>query len=260
VFILGFADAKDDSWLTSPIRQAMLHSSELWLEVSPARPNEELLEELGTESGRTFFEALEPEVRERALAYVAQLGISRASIEGQRPWRAFYTLNSAFWSHHQPPYEEVHVDQVLRELAQSERKTVGYEMPTGEVFARFMAAMPDKAQSQYIEWLLDFLDEQSRGPDAATFSWIKGKPVTSRRSLDRMRSKMPDLYSVIQIQRNVWWARKIDELLSAGGTYLVAVGMLHVLGPDGIPGQLQRLGIVSRSGLEENPGLERLRN
>lgn len=258
VFIFGFADAKDDSWLTPPIRQAMLHSSELWLEVGPGRANEKLLNGIGLASGRTFFEALDPEVRERTLAYVSQLGISRAAIERQRPWRAFYTINSAFWSQHKLPYEEVYADQVLREMAQSEHKTIGYEMPTGEVFARFMAAMPDKAQSQYIEWLLDFLDEQSHGPDAAQFSWIQGKPVASQRSLDRMRSKMPDLYRVIQVQRNVWWAKKIDELLSADGTYFVAVGMLHVLGPDGIPRQLQRLRVVSHSGLEESPSLARL--
>jgi uncharacterized protein YbaP (TraB family) len=48
----------------------------------------------------------------------------------------------------------------------------------------------------------------------------------------------------MQPQRNLWWARKIDELLKTPGTYFVAVGQLHVMGPDGIPRQLERLGIT----------------
>src|SRR4051812_43378984 len=107
VFLLGFGGAKDDSWLTPPIRRAMLESSQLWLEVGPGRISDQLLDELGLESGRTFFDALQPAVRPRAQAYVEQLDIDRAAIEKQRPWRAFYSLNSAFWSHHPPLYEEV---------------------------------------------------------------------------------------------------------------------------------------------------------
>jgi len=195
-------------------------------------------------------------VRERALAYTTSLGIKKEIIETQRPWRAFYTLNSAFWSQNKLAYEQVYVDQVLRELAQSKAKNIHYEMPTWPAFARFMAAMPDEAQSQYIEWLLDFLDDYKNGSGMTAFSWIRGQPTASRRSLDRMRTRMPDLYRVMQVQRNAWWARKIDELLMAGGTYFVAVGMLHVLGPDGIPSQLQRLRVVTPSALRENPAVD----
>jgi len=58
-----------------------------------------------------------------------------------------------------------------------------------------------------------------------------------------MRTKTPALYQVMQPRRNLWWARKIDELLATRGTYFIAVGQLHVLGPDGIPRQLEKRGI-----------------
>jgi hypothetical protein len=57
----------------------------------------------------------------------------------------------------------------------------------------------NKAQSQYVEWLLDFLDDYKKGLDTASFDWIGGKPVTGQRSLDRMRTKMPDLYQSMQV-------------------------------------------------------------
>ena len=67
------------------------------------------------------------------------------------------------------------------------------------------------------------------------------------RSLDRMRTKTPELYQIMQPQRNSWWARKAYELLATGGTHFLAIGQLHVLGSDGVPRQLERLGVQVES-------------
>src|SRR5882724_7226446 len=85
------------------------------------------------------------------------------------------------------------VDAVLAEKAKRESKSVGYEMPTRESFVEFMAGMSDKAQSQYIEWLLDYMDDYKSGIDneEASFAWIKGNRTGPMRSLDRMRTKTP---------------------------------------------------------------------
>ena len=250
VFLFGFGEAKDDSWLTPRIRQAFDSSMEVWLETappeapppgqSPGPPKE--FETLGREQGRTFFDALEPQVRDRASAYVTELGIDRATIEPLRPWLAYYKINAAFWSKTKQPFEMVNVEQVLGAMAKREGKSVRYEMPSIEAIVRFFASMPDKAQSQYVEWLLDFLDENKNGLTDDSFDWIEGRQVT--RSLDRMRSRMPDLYRVMQVQRNEWWAGKIDELLAQPGPRFVGVGKLHTFGPHGIPSLLQQKGIA----------------
>jgi len=257
VYIFGFGEAKDTSWLTPAIRRAFDQSSELWLETAgPASPSTqtpaerqaaaERMTRLAHESGRTFFDVLEPSVRRRTSTWLAELGIKRDSVETLRPWRAFGVIVAAFWSTRRMSYPPVDVDGVLLAMAQASGKRVDYEMPTREAFATFMAAMPDRTQSQYIDWLLDFLDEYKRGLNDSTeaFSWIAGNPGASpQRSLDRMRTKTPELYQVMQPQRNVWWARKVYDLLASGGTHFVAIGQLHVLGSDGVPRQLERLGI-----------------
>src|SRR5262245_55036242 len=254
VFILGFGESRDTSWLTPTIRNAFAESSELWLETAGSNPSEtqqdesakraaaERMEKLAHESGRTLFDALEPPVRQRTLTYLAELGINPDSVRTFRPWRAYYTIVSGFYASRKMSYDPVPVDATLERRARSEGKTIGYEYPTREAFVTFLAAMSDQAQSQYIEWLLDVLYDYKAGlnDDDETFGWIEGRKPPMR-SLDRMRTKMPDLYEVMQPQRNLWWAGKIDELLATKGTYFVAVGQLHVLGPDGIPQQLDRL-------------------
>jgi len=267
VFLMGFGDARTDeqSWFTPSIQKAFQDSSELWLEVAPpeatagrdaatkAKADAEYQELSHEPRGRTFFDELEPRARERVLTAMAELGIQREVVEPLRPWSAYYAINRAFWSHAKLAYEPANVDQVLRTLATDQGKSVQYEMPDGVTFARFMAAMPEKAQSQYIEFLLYFLDDQKQGLNATPFDWEFGSPAAGMRSLDRMRTKLPDLYRSVQVQRNIWWARKIDELLSADRTSFIGIGQLHVLGPDGIPSQLTRLNIVSPSEIRENP-------
>ena len=261
VYIFGFGEAKDTSWLTPAIRHAFDQSSTLWLETAgPATPGTqtpaerqaaaERMTRLAHESGRTFFDVLEPSVRRRTSAWLTELGIKKDSVETLRPWRAFGVIVSAFFSSRHMSYAPVDVDAVLLEMAQAAGKRIDYEMPTREAFATFMAAMPDRVQSQYIDWLLDFLDEYKKGlnDSTETFSWIAGNPgLSPMRSLDRMRTRTPELYQIMQPQRNIWWARKVYDLLATGGIHFIAIGQLHVLGADGVPRQLERLGIQVES-------------
>jgi len=116
----------------------------------------------------------------------------------------------------------------------------------------------DEQSIEYISWLLDFIDDQGSGANSHPFEWYAGNPRESTRNLDRMRAKYPELYKIMQTMRNAWWARKINDLLASGGTYFIAIGQLHVLGPDGIPRQLQRLKDAAPLTLRENPRLEML--
>jgi len=266
VFIFGFAGAKDNEWFTPSIQQAFKESSELWLEVGHGDPTtnqepaakqaiEDQLRQMEHESDRTFFDVLSPEVRKRTLKYMTRLDIKKEAVENLRPWKAYYVLNSAYWKHAKPVAEEVYIDEVLAREAEAQHKIIHYEMPGYMEFAKFMSAMPDVAQSQYIQFLLDFVDERDKGENSAPYEWINGHPGESQRSLDRMRTRLPDLYREMQIKRNTWWAMKTDRLLDTRGTYFIGIGMLHVLGPDGIPQQLLRRKIVPPNSLHERPDL-----
>jgi uncharacterized protein YbaP (TraB family) len=246
VFIFGFGDAKDDSWATPALRRAFKASAVLWLEVShdpgtepDAASKREQLAHYA--DGRTFFDVLEPAVRARAMEYCAQLGISQERISPQRPWSAFYTINRAYWSQHKASFEPQNPDETLAKWAKHQGKPIQYEMPSQLDFARFMAAMPDEAQSQYMTFLFDFLDDQTAGRNQNEFGWINGDTTLAERAVERMRARTPDLYRIMQVERNAWWAKTIDRLLASGGTHFIGIGQMHILGPDGIPGQLRRI-------------------
>lgn len=192
------------------------------------------MKRLGYESGRTLLDVLEPAVRERTLAYAEELGMNIDSLRPMRPWRAYYAIVQAFWSKRPATHHQVDVDAVLGSMARAAGKQVGYEFPSSDPVTMLLALMPDAAQSQYIAWLLDFLDEykEGRNDPAEAFRWIDGDPGDSpTRSLDRMRTRMPELYQVMQRQRNQWWARKVSELLGTKGTRFVAIRAAARHGP-----------------------------
>jgi uncharacterized protein len=240
VYLLGAAEANDRAWYTPEIQGAFEESAELWLE-TPLDPwPAALVKERAYGGSRTFFESLEPDVRERAIAYVEDLGIEREAIEPLRPWYAYYRINGAFWKKY-PRASTENPDAVLRDFARRQGKAVKHEFENGEALMEFFASMPPLVQSQYIEMLLDFLDDEKRGINNDYVGWVDGHPST--RALDRMRIKTPELYKVMQADRNVWWAKHIEGLLAKNGMRFVLLGMNHVLGPEGVPSQLAKLGV-----------------
>src|SRR4030095_11010913 len=116
------AEARDRSWLTPTIADAFNQSQELWKEVPPpgtGGDTGELVRKLGHDATRSFYEALDPRVRGRALAYTKDLGSAPATISPMRPWLAYYTINTAFWSKAKRSDKVENPDAVLTTMAAS---------------------------------------------------------------------------------------------------------------------------------------------
>ena len=248
VYLAGFAGAPagDVSWF-APMQKGFDESSELWLEVSPARPwdkGDPALEELRHEQGRTFFDALEPSTRARVRAIMTRLSIKQEEVEKLRPWAAYYVIARAYWEQSKNVRQELNTGEFISGLAAKQNKAVHWELPTRLDEFRSFASMSDKAQSQYIDWLLDYCEDEDKGINKDELAWRNGAPTANWRNLNRMRSQYPELYHFMQPMRNLWWSQKISGFLTKGGSYFIGIGMLHVLGPDGIPATLLKHGFV----------------
>ena len=254
VYLFPFGEAKDASWLTQRVQDAFAASSELWLELGPPPPKERmdaLNQELGHDSARTLLDALTPSVRARALQYMNELKISPESVQTLRPWLAYYTFVTAFdkkYGHSEgfttASKPQLPPEWVLGARALQEHKAVHFELAM-EDWVRKLSTMPDAVQSEYLDWLFDWFDDEKNGLNRDRFDWMQGHLVS--RSIDRMRTRLPDLYEIMDGQRNRWWVRQIGDLLSRGGTYFVAIGQAHFADPRGIPTLLTEGGILKPS-------------
>ena len=249
VILLGFGEARDDSWFSPSVSSAFDGCDQLWLETAP--PNlaptsdaavQAKLQQLSHTTSGTFYDCLTPEVRNRAMKRVSELGIDQKEISSLRPWRAYNVIMSAYFRRH-PQAETKYVDQFLAKRAVAQGKKIGFEFPSTEAFFEFMAQMSPEAQDEYVSWLLTYLDEQDAGlNDRLPYDWADGHPPRMTRSLKRMID-MPPLYAALQTHRNDWWANKIVELLKIDGHHFIGVGLLHTIGPASIPNRLKSLGV-----------------
>lgn len=256
VYIFGFAEAQDRSWLTPKIQRAFDESQEIWFETPSANvgiteserkkqreEDDRLIQELGHDDTKTLFDILGPQLGDRTLKMANELGVPRDQIEHLRPWLAYYVINSAF-------VRTVHLevseypDKVLGNLAAAEKKIIRTEYATPADTTRWFASLSDEAQREHMEDLLDFIDDQKAGRNRAEYTWITGHE--DLRTLDRMREKRPAMYEAFQVARNKQWADRVAGFLSTDKTYFVAIGRNHTVGPDSIPHCLERIGFGAR--------------
>ncbi len=105
VYVMGFAQAKDRSWLTPKIARAADASQELWIEVAPldpAAPPSPVIAERGYDRTHDLFQVLPPELSARLLALLPKIGLTRDRLAPMRPWLARQAVQRAYAAS-QPP-------------------------------------------------------------------------------------------------------------------------------------------------------------
>jgi uncharacterized protein YbaP (TraB family) len=254
VYIMGFAQARDRSWLTPKIARAADESRELWVEVAPfdpAAPPSPVIAERGYDRGRDLFEVLPPTLAERLLALAPKIGLTRERLAPMRPWLARQAVQRAFAASRPTPgsssqaSDADYPERVMTARFRARGAPVKAEFPTLDDLLHHFAGYPLQAQVEDLANLLDYIDDDGRGANADAFSWLTGE--SSERFIEKMRRETPALYAVSHPQRNRWWAAKIDELLGQEGVAFVLLGNNHVLGPDSVPITLAQRGIEART-------------
>lgn len=253
VYILGFSEAKDVSWLTPTIRAAFDESKEVWFETPPPNPKsppkapttqtQPPQAKSPQELDRSLFSVLKPELSARLLAAAEKYGVPRDRLERVPVWRAYFILNGAYLAKMgmQNLGIENYADVVLSKMAFEMGKSVKSEFATDGDAMNYFISMSDAESSERLEFLLDYLSDEESGKRADRYDWVVG--ANNSRTIDSMRKKFPLLYQNEQVRRNVEWAKRIESLLSQGGTYFVAIGLQHTLGPDSVPNKLKELGL-----------------
>lgn len=262
VYILGFAEATDDSWFVPKIATALEATDVLWLETPPgsataaaegqatAPPADPELQRVFAEEAidatHDLFEVLPADVSARTLDWAGKLQIAQETLAPMRPWFARITIQQAYASQRQAAADEgqklVFPESVVIDRARQRGIPIHSEYSTIGDLLRFFAELPEPAQPEYLEELFDYFDRDEAGEnDAAKYGWTIGQPSTL--SIDLQRERTPNLYRAMHVKRNSWWTGRIEGMLAAGGTSFIMIGGNHVLGPDSIQANLSERGL-----------------
>ncbi len=139
---------------------------------------------------------------------------------------------------------------MLAKATRDGKRIDGFE--TVEEQIRFLDSMSLPAQR---EMLLSTLNESAKLDgmmEDIVDAWRHGDIEELESDMLEEVQKHEELNKVLVSDRNTRWVQRIEDLLEDDKDYLIIVGALHLVGPDGVPKQLLRKGHSVRQ-LSEPP-------
>ena len=239
--------------LDARTNRALAASSTLYLELNLSDPT---LAQTATEmaaypEGQSLDRALPPELMTKVDAALKRYPVPREAAVRMKPWMLGQTLLllEAAHSGYSPAFAtEIH----LLGLAAAQGKEVrGLETLTDQ-FAIF-ERMPESGQQQFLADIVNALDDPGlkKQLDALVSAWTHADAGALEEELARERAEgsafARDVLPRLVDDRNHTMADKIAEIARSGQTTFVAVGALHLVGPDGIVALLRSRGFALRA-------------
>lgn len=105
-------------------------------------------------------------------------------------------------------------------------------------------SLPRAEQRNLLNAVLEEAAAHGRDPRRLSRLWREGDTDELQRLTQSGMLADPELRQALLIDRNIVWATRIENLLSASDQPLIAVGAGHLLGDDGLPALLRASGYV----------------
>ena len=191
---------------------------------------------------------LPAERRARIEAELRKQGIEPAMVAQLKPWMLVATL--AVVEGMNLGYDpKLGVDAHLAELARASGKTRVTELESMEFQAALFARMPVEEQWKMLEESLD--DMASGRQERETRELFAAYEGADQAALDKIAKRMEEdntvsgkfMREVLMVERNGPMADKVVSLLGREQNAVVAVGLLHLVGKDGVPELLRKRGV-----------------
>ena len=237
---------KDEPWRSQKIDAAIKQSGSLWLEipnVDDPQSMQPIIMQLGLDQAHPLSTKLTKEQVAKLDQIAKSIGMpmGEGSLEPLKPWLAAITVSVApiMLAGYDP---NSGVESVLKpEFDKAGKPVHGFE--TAEQQIHYFADLSEKAQVDYLASELDDYDGSVDKFKKIVTGWYAG----DEKGLDdmlssEMRDKHPDLYELLIVKRNEGFVKQIQELLKGDGSAFVAIGAGHLVGKDGVPEMLKKLG------------------
>jgi uncharacterized protein YbaP (TraB family) len=235
--------------LEDGVMQALTQAARLVVEldVRDADSFQAALHRHGTyPSGDSAPRHLSPAAQQELGATLARFGIPLAQVERFKPWLLANML--AGLDLERSGYERAQgLEYFLLTAAQQQAKTV-QELESADYQMALFAGMDDAEQEQYLRETLAELNDGTarqnarRLVDAWSHADSKSIEQMLREETREDTTKGRLMRRVILGKRNPEMAGKIEAYMKSEGTTFVGVGLLHLVGEDGVPKLLQQRG------------------
>lgn len=200
-----------------------------------------IVRELGMlTDGRTLKDLMDAEDYARAEELAARADVPLQVVSASEPWLAAITIEQLVLARmgFDPDYG---VESHLTARAVSDNKVIeGLETVREQL--EFLDNMSLEAQQSLLLQALEDSIELEQLMDDLILAWRRGDVAFIEENMLLAARDEKELYETVVVKRNRNWVERLDTLLADDDDYLVVVGVLHLIGEDGIPAMLARRG------------------
>jgi uncharacterized protein YbaP (TraB family) len=191
--------------------------------------------------GRTLSDSLSVGAAVKLQEVVRSIGGSMTTYERMRPWLAFTVLSLQLMvADGADPSEGVDAQLTLA-AAKAEKQLRYFE--TLEQQTNFFASMALADQIAILEAALHESHRSSQMTQALISAWISGDLAALEASMQDSVNDFPaDFKKDIFLNRNIAWAKELDDFLHGSGNALVIVGAGHMVGDGNLLELLEQRG------------------
>lgn len=231
------------TWMEGPIAAAFKKSQLLVTEIpntEPAVLQGIIMKTALLPQGQTLHSLLSDEDKALLDKSLTENGLPPAVFDGYEPW--FAAVSSATLPLMKSGYSSA--NGVETQLA-AKAKAAGIPqegLETAEYQLGIFDKLPQKVQIKYLHEVLKSLPKMSDELGQLVKYWSAGNPVKLAELMNEDEDD-PEMIEALLINRNKNWAQWIKSRMDKPGTVFVAVGAGHLAGPEGVQGQLAKLGI-----------------
>lgn len=247
VYLLGSIHMlPPDAWpLPEPMRHAFDRAATVVFEADLGNAVEAgllMLQRAALPAGTTLATVLPANLHTRLTAAVRRLGGDPGGLERVKPWFAAITLTSL-----ELEAAGYHASEGIDLRLWSRATSAGKKTEGLETLAHQIDILDSFTMAEQIELLrqsLDELDTVVPELDRLTELWRTGRAEALASMLRGTFKDAPGAYRKLVLERNRAWLPKILAMTRRPGDVLVVVGVLHLVGPEGLVQSLRSHGLT----------------
>jgi uncharacterized protein YbaP (TraB family) len=209
-------------------------------DLSPAAQQSAVLATAVLPPGTVLADVLREDVYSLAATRAAQLGIDLRLLERFEPWLVAITMLDQGMRSFGYRAERGIEQYLLGRARRAAKPIVGLE--TLEAQLAIFDELPPEFQQELLEQTLQELSDAETAMAQLTAAWRDGRLEELTEQLLADFAAFPGLYETLVTARNTAWIGTLERLLERGGSHLVVVGALHLVGPDNVVELLERQG------------------
>lgn len=190
--------------------------------------------------GTTLQSKIGAQAYSKAAALAEELEIPLAMLEMSQPWFAAMTVEIMLLTRIGFEPSQGVESHFMTKAQRDGKQILGLETARQQI--ELLAGLSSNAQR---DMLLQTLTEGvalQQLMDGMITAWRHGDTDYLQETMLSDMRDYRELYNTLVADRNDDWVRQINSLLDDDDDYLIIVGALHLIGPDGVPQQLKNQG------------------